>query len=154
MNKNLVQSAYNKCSLLDIYLHESSLKRAKDFNLMVKIENFKQQSMQAVKADLLANKYKDNNTSFILRCYVDFGIRFVKDNSAEILAEIEATFCATYQCTEDLKDDELEEFVRFNVVHNVWPFWRSYVFKTASESKLPQPTIPLMKPKLKKNNGN
>lgn len=64
-----------------------------------------------------------------------------------VLAEIQASFCAVYRCSEPLSDNELREFVEHNVTHNVWPFWREHALRLSAEAKLPRPLVPLMKPK-------
>lgn len=64
-----------------------------------------------------------------------------------MLAEIEASFCAIYACSERLADNEIKEFVGFNATHNVWPFWREHALRMSAEARLPRPNIPLMRPK-------
>ena len=96
-------------------------------------------------------------SGYLLRVLVTFGVRFVTgleataeqsdtEGEPEILAEIEAVFCAMYHCREEIPEDDLQEFLRFNVVHNTWPFWREHALRMAAEAKLPRPAIPLMKP--------
>lgn len=149
MDTELIQSAYNKCELVDIYLNNNALQRVAEFNINADLKDIKQQHKQSVKADFLALE-PDSNTPevnpFLLRCFVELGVRFVREDE-QVQAEIEATFCAVYICKEELTETELNEFVRFNVVHNVWPFWREHAFRVSAEAKLPRPSISLMRPK-------
>lgn len=61
------------------------------------------------------------------------------------LAQIEACFIAKYHQSKNVSEEAVSEFVQFNVVHNVWPFWREHAFRTAVQAKLPTPIIPLFK---------
>lgn len=156
MKAELIQSAISKSQLLDIYLNEGKVTRDKDFNLDVNLKNIKQQHRRSAEVEVLEldkNKAVTETTApYLLRCTISFGARFIKENTQlenqqQVLGEIEASFCAVYQCNVQLTDDELKEFVSFNVVHNVWSFWREHAFRVTAETKLPRPTIPLMRPK-------
>lgn len=156
MKTELIQSAISKSELLDIYLSESKITRDNNFVLDVDLKDIKQQNRREAQVEVLElDKNKatpETTTPYLLKCIISFGSRFIKENTQQenqqqVLAELEASFCAVYQCTEQLSDDELKEFVSFNVVHNVWPFWREHAFRLAAEAKLPRPTIPLLRPK-------
>lgn len=59
------------------------------------------------------------------------------------LFQIEAVFQLDYELTGALGQAALDEFARFNAVHNVWPFWRQFVFSMANQAGLPCPEVPL-----------
>lgn len=159
MDRELIGKVIENVELVDIYLNDGSVERDKNFDQGTAPENIQQQSKLSVSADILTGD-AGKDEEFVLRALVIAGVRFVaKPESKEameessdkagstVLAEIEATFCALYRYKEDLSDDELNEFLSFNAVHNVWPFWREHALRVASEAKLPRPNIPLMKPK-------
>lgn len=158
MDRKLVEKVIEQVELVDIYLNDGSVKRDKNFDQGTVPANLQQQSKLSVSADILAGSANESDV-FLLRALVTAGVRYAeKPGSKEnfegsgdtaglaVLAEIEATFCALYRYKEDLSDDELNEFLSFNAVHNVWPFWREHALRVAAEAKLPRPTIPLMKP--------
>jgi len=156
MDRKLLGEAIKKMELLDIYLNESKLTRDKDFDSGAPAQTLRQQNKLAVKADILGTEDNPDDKSGLLRALVTVGLRFVSspdqnDDKANekpvVRAEIEATFCALYRYSEEMTDDEIAEFLRFNAVHNVWPFWREHALRVSAESKLPRPSIPLMKPK-------
>jgi hypothetical protein len=131
-------------------LYSSSIKRYEDIDLGNFPENLAQQNKRSVEVQILE---PDNNVSKkLLRVLIGFGIRFVKPISefsheeVNILAHIEAEFSAKYKITKEPKDEVLRDFVKFHVVHNVWPFWREFAFRAYESAHLPKPLIPLMKP--------
>lgn len=159
MDRKLVSKVIEHVELVDIYLNDGSVTRDKNFDQGAVPADLQQQSKLSVSADILAGDAGEAEV-FLLRALVTAGVRFVakpesRENMEEgsdtpgsaVLAEIEATFCALYRYKEDLSDDELNEFLSFNAIHNVWPFWREHALRVAAEAKLPRPTVPLMKPK-------
>lgn len=166
MDHKLMERAIDAMELLDIYLNEGRLIRDKNFDYGAQLQDVRQQSKLSVTADILSSANGQGDTGkrgAILRALVTVGVRFVatagegiedeksqKDQKGQpgstVMGEIEATFCAMYRYSNELSDDELAEFLRFNAVHNVWPFWREHALRVAAESKLPRPSIPLMKP--------
>ncbi len=141
MDKDLISQAVDNLELIDIYLHSSSLKRFAEISIDQFPENMGQQNKLAMEAEFFKSKPKKGTkqTSFI-SAKVFFGCRYVDDNK-NLLSEIEACFVATYLQHDDVSEAAIEEFVRFNVIHNVWPFWREYAFRVASEANLPKPQI-------------
>ncbi|MEX0606016.1 MAG: hypothetical protein WD623_13995 [Marinobacter sp.] len=162
MDRKLVDKVIEHVDLVDIYLNNGSVERDKNFDQGAASADIQQQSKLSVSADILAGDGGEDEV-FLLRALVTAGVRFVarpespeskvrveggSDSAdSEVLAEIEATFCALYRYKEDLSDDELNEFLSFNAIHNVWPFWREHALRVAAEAKLPRPSISLMKPK-------
>lgn len=153
MKRNIIDSAIAKLELIDIYLNDSSLSREVDFVRHPEPSELKQQQKQAIRADVLVEDSEGAESAKVaLRVLVSFGVRFVADENEagrgeSVLAEIEASFCALYNCSEILSDDEVREFAKHNAVHNVWPFWREHVFLVSEKANLPKPVIPLMTPR-------
>lgn len=162
MDRKLIDRVIEHLELVDIYLNDGSVERDKNFDHGSGVGNIQQQSKLSVTADILSDDSGEDDV-FLLRALVTAGVRFVArtedkkslaaaDADANVadtpvLAEIEATFCALYRYKEEFSDDELNEFLSFNAIHNVWPFWREHALRVAAEAKLPRPHIPLMKPK-------
>jgi len=61
----------------------------------------------------------------------------------EILIEAVATFSAYYLITEEIENDALKEFAKYNVGYHVWPYWREYCSSIAYRLRLPTFTVPL-----------
>ena len=144
MDKKLIDEAINSLNLIDIHLYSTSITRFEDISLDHYPENMAQQDKISLRADFLEKKDNPDN-SRLIHAKVEFGLRFIEENK-NILAEIEACFIAKYSQKLDISEDALNEFMQFNVLHNVWPFWREYAFRSAAQAKLPTPIIPLYKP--------
>lgn len=159
--------AISKLNLKDIYLNESKLVRDRDFTFESSQDGIYQQELLTVEAEELVPD--DETFPNLLRCFVTVGARFVRDladsneeedihnedhveEHVEELAKIEASFCVLYEKHNDIADECIREFMKYNVVHNVWSFWRQHAYATAREAKLPLPEVPLYKPKTETKN--
>jgi hypothetical protein len=144
MDKSLIVEASKHLRLKTINLFEGNLKR---FRELVNIEELGQQTKLSVNSETLTNSDSEQQNQ-IFRVYVDLGVRIVSITN-EIEAEptpifhIEAMYQVDYELTGIVKQTALEEFANYNAVHNVWPFWRQYVFSTANQGGLPCPEVPL-----------
>ncbi len=144
MNKELIAQAIDGLNLSDIVLYESSFKRSVDIHSQVRLG---QQNKLAIKAEMGEVIDNENNTVNFFRVFVELGIRvnniLSQDDDLELLYQIEATFKIDYELKNAVNEQALKEFAQFNAVHNVWPFWRLFVFSTANQAHLPCPDIPL-----------
>lgn len=150
MDKELISQAIKSLELIDIYLYSTSITRFEEINSDSYPEEMAQQNKVSIKAEFLetADKLDDSR---LIHAKVKFGLRFIEeDEESEIktLAEIEACFIAKYHQLAEVSDDAIGEFMQFNVIHNVWPFWREHAFRSAAQAKLPTPMISLFKPAL------
>jgi len=153
MDKKLIANTASCMRLLDIYQYSASIKRYVDLQADEMPENMYQQGRQSFKAELLTTESK-TKTPDLMKVLVSLGERFVlqtaddtdKENNDKTkpLAHFEAEFVALYEVKEELEEPALEQFIKFNVLHNVWPFWREFVFRNADSMHLPKPDIPLM----------
>lgn len=144
MDKNLIAEASKHLRLGTINLFEGNLKR---FEALPETGELGQQTKLSVKADQVDLTDQDASL-LILRVLVDLGVRVVNlsvpaESEPAPLFQIEATFQLDYAITGQVDSAALDEFARFNAVHNVWPFWRQYVFSMANQAGLPIPEIPL-----------
>lgn len=145
MDKKLICEASNKLRLKSINLFESNLKR---FNDLPEEGELGQQLKLGVKPEKI-NFASTNQVTEFLRVHVDLGIRVVlvsdeSENTEPVpMFQIEATYQVDYELIEPIEQAALDEFAKFNAVHNVWPFWRQYVFSIANQAGLPCPEVPL-----------
>lgn len=149
MDKELIKQAIEALELIDIYVYSSSVNRHHDIFSDSYPEKMEQQDKLGVKGYCIESDSSENK---IIRAKVKLGSRFIErktneidDDEINVLAEIEANFIAEYSVHGEISEESLSEFMKFNVVHNVWPFWREFAFRNASEAKLPRPIIPLMR---------
>ncbi|SDX56007.1 hypothetical protein SAMN05443545_10670 [Aidingimonas halophila] len=159
MDKRLIAEATARLELFDIYLYSSSIERYAEIHLNNTPDDMVQQDKMAIAVDLLepvggADTSHDQSAGHerLLRARIDYGVRFVRQDSndapdvADVLAEITACFAATYHYHDELSEEAMKAFMRYNAVHNTWPFWREHALRMTAEARLPRPSIPLMKP--------
>ena len=84
-----------------------------------------------------------------LGCLVYFTTLFPGelDESQRPPYSLTARFRLTYTLpsNHDLREDEIENFVHWNAVGNVWPYWREYLADTINRANLPRFAVPVMK---------
>lgn len=143
--------------LLDVYLWENSFKRFLDYQPGLHENHIVVLTRQGIKAEILEAESKQGQKSDCLRALISLGTRgvFAPDDSPRtdeesVLFEIEATFAAIYIIVKQPADDDIQDFVKFNCVHNVWPFWRQHVFDTLKRASLPQIVVPLFRGRTQK----
>lgn len=144
MDKNLIQEATNSLVLVDVFPLNSSVERKDDFFRDNIPEGMVQQNKIGIEVSIYESLESDEK---IVRAKILFGLRFCLENEDKknILGQVEAEFIAEYKVKHPISDEAMNEFMKFNVAHNVWPFWREFAFRTTNDTKLPKPIIPLMK---------
>ncbi|HIF9162567.1 TPA: hypothetical protein ACX6PK_003439 [Photobacterium damselae] len=148
MNKELIKQAIEALELIDIYVYSSSVNRHHD----IYFDSYPEEMEQQDKLGVEGYRIESDDTEYkMIRAKIKLGSRFIERKTSEIeddvidvLAEIEANFIAEYSVHGEVSEESLREFMKYNAVHNVWPFWREFAFRNASEAKLPRPIIPLM----------
>lgn len=145
MDKKLICEASKNLRLKSINLFESNLRR---FNDLPEEGELGQQFKLEVQPEKI-NFASTNQVAEFLRVYVDLGVRVVlvsdedENNEPVPMFQIEATYQVDYELIDSIEQAALDEFAKFNAVHNVWPFWRQYVFSIANQAGLPCPEVPL-----------
>jgi hypothetical protein len=137
-------------SLNDISLWATSLTREEDYDPAKHKGKCLAQTFQNVEPLLYNVKVEgDEEEALLLRVFVELGVRSVF-REVEDLAEgevvvftLEATFAADYFVIRPPAAEGFNEFVNFNCVHNVWPFWRQHVHDTLRRAALPILVVPL-----------
>lgn len=154
MNNELVQLAHSRLLIHEILLHSGEIKTNDSFCPLQK-QSYEIQFKQYVKDSRVIKLNDGDNQSqidFILFHYIA-GFRALpeglsnEDKESEVLDKVEveviATFSAIYRVLEEIPEDAIQEFAKFNVGYNVWPFWREYASSTATRLGLPSFPIPL-----------
>jgi hypothetical protein len=144
MDKALIAQAAQRLRLRNLVLFESNLKRFREIEATSELG---QQNKLSVRGEM-GEAVEGERMFQLFRVYVELGSRLViaplqPEQEATPLFQIEAVFRVDYELTEEVVQDALQEFARFNAVHNVWPFWRQFVFSAANQAGLPCPDVPL-----------
>lgn len=141
--------------LHDIALWESSLKRMTEYEEGRHKDRMRVQTRRHRTAQVLEVLDSEENKAVYFRGIITFAARAVlvattdpnvtidPDISAEdVLFEIDASFSALYKVLQPIADEDLDSFLDFNCVHNVWPFWRQHVYDTLKRASLPVIEVP------------
>lgn len=146
--KKLDAGEVTRCFYLnDISLWESSLKRDREFRWGEHTsDKCATQTFRAVEPEILEVEVEgEEQKQIMLRALVRLGVRMVpaEQEDPDPIYTLEATFCADYFVLTPPSEETFQEFVDFNCIHNVWPFWRQHVFDTLKRASLPVPSVPL-----------
>ena len=136
-DKKLIRKAIKNLRLLDIVLYESRFSRPNDI-LDDSREDFNHMTKTVVEFSR-----EDTQTLDVLVIKICFGVRLTEPKNDDVYVEIEADFLALYEILSPLDKKHMRAFSKFNGVHNVWPFWRQYVFDMVQRGDLPEIDIPL-----------
>lgn len=130
----------------DLYRWSSQFEREIEYQADIHLGKTKLQSRQAVESELLDAKTEDGQAVKLLRAKVTLGIRvlYAEKDEAEplVLHKLDATFAVEYLVLRPLDEQQTNDFCEFNCVHNVWPFWRQYVYDTLKSASLPVISVP------------
>jgi hypothetical protein len=80
-------------------------------------------------------------------CIVRFGAAAgANSNESEVSGwSLGADFRVVYTLKNEAPDDQdLRQFVHFNVVFNAWPYWREYLSSTVNRAGLPRAVVPIL----------
>ncbi|HFB65791.1 MAG TPA: hypothetical protein ENJ60_09655 [Aeromonadales bacterium] len=155
MNKALLDKAINNLAIHDVYLSSSTIDVKNGFIPELQTEPLLIQFKNSIQGSSLAKIEGDENFKALLIYHYDVGFRALPQGLSdeimaneellknEILAEVTATFNASYYAKEILDDDEMMEFGFSNVGFNVWPYWREYASSIANRIRLPHFIVPL-----------
>lgn len=79
----------------------------------------------------------------LLGCVLTFGADFEDAGPYSLIARYRATY--SVGPSEDLSDDDIEQFAQWNAVFNVWPYWREFVGTILDRADLPRIAVPIMR---------
>ncbi len=147
--RELIRQATEALQLKEIILFQSRLVRPEPFPAETDA-SAEQQARYSVRLERLDPLDQDDGASSLIQCFVHLGTRLISSHDesekddTHVYVEIEAEFRVTYELTVDeLAEDAMKAFAQFNVVHNVWPFWRQHVFDLVQRGGLPKMEVPL-----------
>ena len=144
MDKALISNAVDALELLDIHLYSTSITRYQDISVDDYPSDMSQQNKLSVSAEVLESEEDEK----LIVVKANFGLRFVliaEEKEERVLSEIESSFVAKYRQKDELAESALEEFIKFNAIHNIWSFWREHAFRMSAEANLPKPIIPFFR---------
>ncbi len=145
MQRTLIVRATKALKLRDIALYQARFERPiKDVG-GEELEAL-QQHKRGVTYAVGSTGVDDNPEQRLLQVRVSLGTRVVpKTTEGEPvpLFVIEADYLVEYELNEDLPEEAIRAFAEFNVIHNVWPFWREHVFNIVGRGRLPRLEVPL-----------
>jgi len=142
MNKNLINEASQKLSPKKVLICSSNFWIDTDYaeseqNQTSEIQSYNTTTELRIEKIEQDEKPSENFYTYIY--FYDIGIRSVdKTNSndepkssneteSKILFEIKARFKVIFTSSIELEEKCSQEFGKYNVGHNVWPYWREYV---------------------------
>lgn len=146
MNGNL-QKAIDKVHIHDVYLRGSVAQCVNDFEPKYDpdIEKLEAQTKHIVKQ---AQIVKLDETQFLMRVFLELGVRWVDSSMADeaqsIRAFVEAEFVAEYTMDEKLEQVCVDEYALKNASYHVWPYWRELLMSQCSRMYLPRYVLPAM----------
>lgn len=131
----------------DLYRWSSKFERSAEYQPRKHAGKTRVQHRHQVDTELLEAQTEDGGSLKILRALVALAIRVVAEDEASLghvenLHELSATFAVEYIVLKDPTEEQISGFCEFNCVHNVWPFWRQYVYETLKSASLPVITVP------------
>jgi len=142
--EKLINTAITALRLRDIILYDSRLFREEG---IPNRENFEaqQQHKRGIRYGIQDSTH-DGTSGQVLSVFVSLGTRLVESpprDQTKVYFGVEATYLVIYELVSPLSEEALKAFADFNVVHNVWPFWRQHVFDLIGQGRLPELQIPL-----------
>src|ERR1700694_644750 len=78
-----------------------------------------------------------------LGCAITFGTIFDEPEPYSLVATFRLTYSIPQGVT--LTSDEIDNFVHWNSVFNVWPYWREYLSSTINRASLPRFIAPIIR---------
>jgi len=109
----------------------------------------------AISKSLWGDTAGENGRIFMLRVFIELGVRFVpaansgkeseqeQAGDSDTLAQIEATYIAEYISDEDPGNEAIKAFAARNASFHVWPYWREFITSQCNRMNLPRINLPL-----------
>lgn len=147
MDEKLLMEATPAMELLDLHLYTCSLERADcDYDIFSPEIKKNQKNSAEINADIFEPIEKTEDSFQLLNIKVSLKVAlYNQENQEKPLYTISACFLAKYVQRYELNENALKEFIQFNSLHNIWPFWREHALRVASLANLPKPQIQLMR---------
>lgn len=164
MNGETLQQAINCLKIRNVWQHSASARL--DDSLLEALafpERFRLEYRHVLAQTLFGALQGQEHAQYIFRVKVDLGVRYLQSASrkktkkkraakkksvsadSDVLAVIEASYIAEYDCEENPGEEALDTFAVNNASFHIWPFWREYTASQANRMNLPKPTLPLIR---------
>lgn len=145
MDQKLIAEATAAIELIDIHLYTCSLER-RDCEFDIFSVKKDQKNSVKVNAEIFEPAEEKEGYFQLLNIKVSLKAElYTQEDHENSIYSISACFLAKYLQRYEVSEDALNEFIQYNSLHNVWPFWREHALRTASLADLPRPQINLMK---------
>jgi hypothetical protein len=158
MSNSKLQDAIDCLSIQDVFQRAAVSKISDTFDPKYSsIDEIGIQLKHIVKRSEVV-QLEENGESCIFRVYVELGVRWASvdvdhkavndknsveiEQSADILAFIEATYVAEYLLDGKPGKEALDEFALKNASYHIWPYWREYIMSQGMRMNLPKYTLP------------
>lgn len=159
MNKKALQMATENLRIAMVNLHSTETRLHNNFDPLIPNQKLQGQfRIGAIESELKTLVNEKGEKQRFIRFYVETMMRYVKEPvskevqedeellSGQLASSIKAKFVAEYHIVNDvdIPEEALAEFGKYNVPHNIWPYWREYCQSTCSRMALPVIVIPLL----------
>lgn len=159
MKEDLIKQAANCLAIQEVYLRTSNFYLANNYEPLFSGEamfnaQFKQR-LTSFRTGTLHNEQFGERK--IIQYFYECAFRLIpselppevleteEEAAKAVHAEVKALFAAFYAITNEISNDAIKEFGRYNVGYHVHPYWREYASSVATRMKLPPITIPMYK---------
>ncbi|MEI4551345.1 hypothetical protein [Pseudoalteromonas spongiae] len=146
---SVLQEAQQLLKIKTVHLQNSFIELDEDIDINELVDMpIAIQSFKGVSKIREANVEDDGQSWWEYCFYFAVGIRLVEDELEQSddltpFVEIKSTFCAKYESTKKLTQEQMEAFSEKNVGYNIWPFWREYVQSTCMRLNINPIEVPL-----------
>ena len=155
MNKELLDTAISKLVIHDVYLGSSKIDVKSGFIPEFQKDPLLIQFRNSIQGSSIAEISGIEPYHLLLTYHYDMAFRALPEGLSEdilsneellideTLAEVTATFNASYYVKDNITAEEIKAFGFSNVGFNVWPYWREYASSIRERLRLPYFIIPL-----------
>ena len=146
MNNQLINQATQQLKPIKILLTHSNIRTTNETPLDE--QPYTLESYKATSELSVHQSEQDTPRQYQYIYQYDVGIRGVNtaqeqhEHQSEPVFEITATYKIFYISEQELSEDCAIEFGKFNVGHNIWPYWREYVHSTCARIGLAPIEVP------------
>ena len=152
---NLLDTAIDSLVIRDVSLRSSDIAIKEGFFPEFRKEPLLIQFQNSIQGSSLSEIKDDENYKSILVYHYNVAFRALPQElpedvmkneellKGEILAEVKATFNASYYVKETLEDEAMKAFGFANIGFHVWPYWREYASSVATRLRLPHFIVPM-----------
>lgn len=146
MNEELLNEATPAMELLDLHLYTCSLDRS-DYEFDIFSFEIKKHQKNKIEIHAKTLKPTEQINDFFQALNIKVSLTtalYTQEDEKNPAYTISACFLAKYVQRYEVNEEAVKEFIQFNALHNVWPFWREHALRTAAQANIPKPKIQLI----------